>query len=147
MITSTPLRDGAGLAARFLLPLALLALTILCLGYSPVRWGLLVAVPLLLVAVWDFFQLRHSLRRNYPLLARVRWVMEDLRPFARAYFVEGDLDGRPFSIDQRALVYARAKNELDAHPFGTELDVYSDEYDWLGHSISPNAKVDRKSVV
>ena len=140
MITSTPLRNGAGIAARFLLPLALLALAVLCLAYPPVRWGLVIAVPLLLVAVWDFFQTRHSLRRNYPLLARVRWVMEDLRPFARAYIVEGDLDGRPFNIDQRALVYARAKNELDSHPFGTELDVYSDEYDWLGHSISPNAK-------
>ncbi|KZY15917.1 glutamate synthase, partial [Erythrobacter sp. HI0038] len=29
---------------------------------------------------------------------------------------------------------------LDSHPFGTELDVYSDEYEWLAHSIVPNAQ-------
>lgn len=102
------------------------------------RWGLAITLPLLAIAVWDFFQGEHSLRRNYPLLARVRWVMEDLRPFARAYIVEGDLEGRPYNHDERALVYARAKKELDDHPFGTELDVYSDEYEWLAHSIVPN---------
>ena len=89
------------------------------------------------IRIWDFFQKRHTLRRNYPLLARVRWLMEDLRPFAQAYIVEDDLDGRPFSHQERALVYARAKGDLDSHPMGTELDVYSDEYEWLSHSIVP----------
>ena len=101
-------------------------------------WGLIASGPLLLLAIWDLFQDDHSLRRNYPLLARIRWIMEDLRPFARAYVVEGDLEGRPFNHDERALVYARAKKQLDDHPFGTELDVYSSEYEWLSHSIVPN---------
>ena len=90
------------------------------------------------MAVWDFFQNDHALRRNYPLIARIRWTMEDLRPFARAYFIESDLEGRPFNHQERALVYARAKGDLDAHPMGTELDVYSDEYEWLSHSVVPN---------
>lgn len=92
-----------------------------------------------LIAIWDFFQRDHTLRRNYPLIARVRWIAEDLRPFAQSYFVEGDLEGRPFNHDQRALIYARAKGDLDSHPMGTELDVYSSEYEWLGHSIVPQA--------
>ncbi|WP_338467299.1 FMN-binding glutamate synthase family protein [Novosphingobium sp. ZN18A2] len=127
------------LAGRFGVPAALIALAIVCALWPPARWGLYVLLPLLGVAAWDFLQDRHSLRRNYPLMARVRWIMEDLRPFARSYIVEGDLEGRPFNHDERALVYARAKGQLDAHPFGTELDVYTDEYDWLGHSIAPNA--------
>ena len=90
------------------------------------------------LAWWDFFQSNHTLRRNYPLVARIRWLAEDLRPFAQSYFVEGDLEGRPFSHQARALVYARSKGDLDAHPMGTELDVYSDEYEWLSHSIAPN---------
>ncbi len=98
----------------------------------------MVLVPLTLLALWDFLQSRHSLRRNYPLIARIRWIMEDLRPFAQAYLVESDLEGRPFSHQARALVYARAKGDLDAHPMGTELDVYSDEYEWLSHSVVPN---------
>ena len=120
-----------------LLTLAVFTLLLLWAG-GPWRWGLIATLPLLAIAIWDFFQHEHSLRRNYPLLARVRWAMEDLRPFARAYIVEGDLEGRPFNHDERSLVYARAKKALDDHPFGTELDVYSDEYEWLAHSIVPN---------
>jgi len=131
-------RWSANVATRFSVPLALLALSALLMLWDWSRWGLLLTLPLLGVAVWDFFQREHTLRRNYPLLARVRWAMEDLRPYLRAYVVEGDLEGRPFNHDERALVYARAKGELDAHPFGTELDVYSDEYEWLAHSIAPN---------
>ena len=55
-----------------------------------------------------------------------------------AYLVESDLDGRPFSHDERALVYARAKGDNSSHPFGTELDVYGREYKWLAHSIAPS---------
>lgn len=120
---------------RFLIPLALLALCGLAFWlWQPALWLL---APLTLLALWDFLQAKHTLRRNYPLIARVRWLMEDLRPFFQAYVVEDDLDGRPFSHQERALVYARAKGDLDAHPMGTELDVYSDEYDWLNHSIVP----------
>jgi glutamate synthase domain-containing protein 2 len=140
MINRATWRFSSNLATRFVLPAVLLALSALFFLWSPARWALVVTLPLLAIAVWDFFQQDHTLRRNYPLLARVRWIMEDLRPYARAYVVEGDLDGRPFNHDERALVYARSKGELDSHPFGTELDVYSDEYEWLSHSIVPNAE-------
>jgi glutamate synthase domain-containing protein 2 len=132
------LRGSSELFMRFGVPLTLLLLAVLFALVQRLHWALVVVIPLLGIAAWDFFQRRHTLRRNYPLLARVRWMMEDLRPYLRAYIVEGDLEGRPFNHDQRALVYARAKGQLDAHPFGTELDVYSDEYEWLAHSIAPN---------
>lgn len=107
--------------------------------YHPsVLWALLISVPLLVLSLVDLLQTEHSLRRNYPASARFRWFFEWLRPFLRAYIVESDLDGRPFSHDERALVYARAKGNVAAHPFGTELDVYSDEYEWLAHSIAPS---------
>lgn len=133
------LKPSPGLMARFGVPLGLLIAAIACALWPPARWALIVLVPLVAIAVWDFFQDAHTLRRNYPLVARIRWIMEDLRPFARAYIVEGDLEGRPFAHDERGLVYARAKGDLDVHPFGTELDVYSDEYEWMSHSMAPNA--------
>ena len=104
-------------------------------------WGWLILVPAVIAlgfAIYDAMQTEHTLRRNYPLFARIRWGMEDLRPFVRSYILEGDLEGRPFSHDERALIYARSKNQVSDHPMGTELDVYSDEYEWLGHSIAPN---------
>ncbi|WP_425594373.1 FMN-binding glutamate synthase family protein [Qipengyuania xiapuensis] len=123
---------------RYFVPVALLLLVVACWVVEPLRWTLWILVPFTLLAVWDFFQPHHTLRRNYPLLGRIRWLMEDLRPFAQAYIVEDDLEGRPFSHQARALVYARAKGDLDKHPMGTELDVYSDEYEWVGHSIAPS---------
>jgi len=138
MINSeTERRIANGLFYRYPIPLGLLALALFCLWIPVLRWALILLVPAFLLATWDFFQTSHTLRRNYPLIARIRWIMEDLRPFARAYVVEGDLEGRPFNHDERGLVYARAKGELDVHPFGTELDVYSEEYQWLAHSITP----------
>jgi hypothetical protein len=110
-------------------------------------WLLLVFAPLLVFALVDLFQTHHSLRRNYPASARVRWFFEWLRPFLRAYIVESDLDGRPFSHDERALVYARAKGDVSTHPFGTELDVYSDEYEWLAHSIAPSRHAEKYTRV
>ncbi len=128
----------SALAPRYLIPALLLACCAVSLLIPPLNWALIVAAPLLLIALWDFAQNKHALRRNYPLLARVRWIMEDLRPFAQSYIVESDQEGRPFSHEARALVYARAKGDLDSHPMGTELDVYSNEYEWLSHSIAPN---------
>ncbi len=138
-ITAALTRDHA-LSRNLVLLLALagtIATLIICGRHPHALWALLLFGPILLVALIDLFQTHHSLRRNYPVSARARWFFEWLRPFLRAYIVESDLDGRPFSHDERSLVYARAKGEADAHPFGTELDVYSDEYEWLAHSIAP----------
>src|SRR3954447_11244584 len=115
--------------------LASVALVLLGLVHPRAFYGLLVTLPVFAIGLVDLFQNHHSLRRNYPGLARARWIFEWLRPFLRSYIVESDLDGRPFSHDDRELVYARAHAAEDAHPFGTELDVYSGEYEWLAHSM------------
>ena len=132
---------------RLILPTAVLAGLIFCIVYPAARWGLWIAVPLVLLGVWDFVQRPHTLLRNFPLTGHIRWIMESLRPYLRGYIVESDLDGRPFNIDERGLVYARAKGDLDDHPFGTELDVYSSEYRWMTHSIVPNAAADQNPRV
>ena len=115
-------------------------------GYRGHHWGgavLVAALAVFIVAMFDMLQSEHSLRRTYPGSARFRWFFEWLRPFLRAYIVEGELEGRPFSIDERSLIYARAKGDVDAHPFGTDLDVYSSEYEWLAHSAMPNPSAPR----
>ena len=142
-------RDHA-LSRNLLLVIGLLGtLGALAVGWRHSRalWLLLLFAPMLVLALIDLTQPHHSLRRNYPASARFRWFFEWLRPFARAYIVESDLDGRPYSHDERALVYARAKGDGDAHPFGTELDVYSDEYEWLAHSIAPSADAPKETRV
>ena len=78
--------------------------------------------------------------RNYPIAAHLRFLLEKIRPEMRQYFFEDEKDGTPFSRDKRAIVYQRAKMELDKRPFGTQYDVYADGYEWLHHSMAPRAE-------
>ena len=94
----------------------------------------LVAV-MLVMAVFDAIQTKHTLRRNFPLLGRGRYFMETLRPGIYQYFIESDTNGRPFNRLQRSLIYARSKGQTDTNPFGTQLNVYESGYEWLNHSI------------
>ena len=88
-----------------------------------------------LLGVYDLVQPQHSLWRNYPLLSRVRWLAEELRPFLRSYIVESETEGRPFNHEDRAMVYRRAKDVTSVEPFGSHLDVDQPPYEWLAHSI------------
>ncbi|MHB9878448.1 FMN-binding glutamate synthase family protein [Pacificimonas sp. ICDLI1SI03] len=120
-------------------PLVLAGIIVLSARYwPPILMLLLFVLPPFFVAIYDLFQRKHTLWRLYPFAARFRWFFEDLRPFLRSYMVEGDHEGMPFSRDQRALVYARAKGQSDDQPFGTELDVYGPEFEWLSHSMAPD---------
>ena len=89
------------------------------------------------VGIHDFFQTKHAILRNYPIMAHFRFIFESIRPEMRQYFFEGDKDGMPFSRDRRAVVYQRAKMMLDVRPFGTNYDVYGNGFEWMSHSIAP----------
>jgi glutamate synthase domain-containing protein 2 len=104
---------------------------------------------LVVVGTYDLFQTRHAVLRNYPLTAHIRFILEEIRPEIRQYFLESEKDGTPFSRDKRAIVYQRAKHALDKRPFGTQNDVYASGYEWLHHSIAtrPVAKEDFRVVV
>lgn len=99
--------------------------------------GALVLGLVAAVGLRDLTQPRHAILRNYPLSARLRFLLERVRPEIRQYFLESDTDGAPFSRDMRAIVYQRAKRDLDKRPFGTQADVYGDQYEWLHHSLAP----------
>src|SRR5262245_63330715 len=92
-----------------------------------VHWGFwlleIVFVPLALLGIYDYTQSRHSILRNYPIVGRMRFMLEDMGPELHQYLVESDTQGRPFDRDTRSLMYERAKNVPGKKPFGTELDV------------------------
>ena len=88
-----------------------------------------------LIGVRDMIQTRHSLKRIFPLAAHIRWFFEWLRPFLRGYIVESETEGRPFNIEDRALVYRRAKDVSSVEPFGSHLDFDKPPYEWLQQSI------------
>ncbi|HUB94591.1 MAG TPA: FMN-binding glutamate synthase family protein [Stellaceae bacterium] len=89
------------------------------------------------LGIWDLLQRHHSLKRNYPILANLRFMLEEVRPEIRQYFLESDTDGTPFNRAKRAVAYQRAKGQLDKRPFGTQQDVYGPNFEWINHSLSP----------
>ena len=101
--------------------------------------GLIAAACTLLaiIGIRDLFQTRHAILRNYPIIGHLRFMLEKFRPEIRQYFFEGDKDGAPFPRDKRAIAYQRAKKDLDKRPFGTQYDVYGDDFEWLHHSLAP----------
>ena len=93
--------------------------------------------PVIYMGVADMIQTRQSIRRNFPVLGRLRYVFEDLRPKIQQYFVESDTDGAPINRNERSVIYQRAKKQIDTIPFGTQLNVYAEGYEWMTHSIAP----------
>lgn len=104
--------------------------------WPPFWWTLLFFGPIILLGFYDMAQARHAIMRNFPIFGRGRYVMEELRPKLYQYFIESDIDGRPFSRIFRSVVYQRAKKQLDTSPFGTQLNVYEEGYEWMNHSIA-----------
>ncbi len=101
--------------------------------------GLLALAGLFLTGLgWrDTRQTRHSVLRNYPVIGHLRFLLEFIRPEMRQYFIESDNEAAPFSRQQRSLVYQRAKGDADKRPFGTQLDVHAQGYEWINHSMAP----------
>src|SRR5262245_32095778 len=118
---------------------ALLAL--ICTGLAAISefpwWPAIVFAALTCIGIWDYTQPHQAIRRNYPIIAHFRFFFELIRPEIRQYFIEADSDETPFSRAQRSVVYQRSKNTLDLRPYGTQLDEYAPQYEWINHSIAP----------
>lgn len=85
-----------------------------------------VGVGVLLIAVLyliDITQTQHAIRRNFPVIGRLRYRLEHLGVFFRQYFSAMDREEMPFNRAQRAWVYRAAKNLSNTQPFGSTRDL------------------------
>lgn len=118
--------------------ITLVVASLICAFVAPqLLWSWVVLGPLVGLGIYDYFQTVHSIPRNFPLLGRMRYLMELIRPEIYQYFIESDTEGVPFDRDQRSLVYQRSKKVRDTVPFGTKEDVYAVGYEWINHSMAP----------
>ena len=133
-LTSLPLRYSALIVSALVLCISLYTLSTSGKGL----WWLIGASLLVLLGLWDLVQKHHAILRNYPIMGHFRFFFEFIRPEIRQYFIEGDTEAQPFSRAQRSLVYQRAKGQVDNRPFGTQLDVGTQGYEWVNHSMQPS---------
>lgn len=97
----------------------------------------IISVGCLLTVIADINQTKHALLRNYPLIARLRWVFEQERSKIQQYFIEHDTNGTPYNREKRSDVYQKSKGEINTTPFGTQTDVYANGYEFIKHSMYP----------
>ncbi|PCJ23877.1 MAG: FMN-binding glutamate synthase family protein [SAR86 cluster bacterium] len=95
----------------------------------------LVLLAWTLIGTYELFLGASNLRRNYPVLANIRYALEYIRPEIQQYFIANNIEEKPFSRERRNLIYRRAKGASDTLPFGTEQEIMGDGYRSLAHSM------------
>ena len=83
------------------------------------------ALTLLILFVRDVSQTKHAIRRNYPVIGRLRSVFEHFGKFFRQYFFAMDREELPFNREHRGWVYRAAGNLDSTVPFGSTRDLHA----------------------
>lgn len=99
----------------------------------------LTILAIIVIGFANSIQTKHAILRNFPVLGYFRYLFEMIAPEIQQYFIERSTDGKPFSRNQRSLVYQRAKNIDSTTPFGTQLNLNQSSYEGIKHSIFPTA--------
>lgn len=124
----------------FLLSALFVSAGITALGYFVSwNWMLLFILfgPLILIGLRDMLQNKHAVKKNFPVIGNLRYILEGISPEIQQYFVERRTDGTPINKNKRAIIYQRSKNIGATHPFGTEMNVYEEGYEFVAHSLYP----------
>lgn len=97
--------------------------------------GLLLGVVLMYFQ--DVLQRTHAVRRNFPVLGRFRYGIENLGPYLRQYLFDTDRGLLPFNRAERSWVYRAAKNLDNTTAFGSTLDLTAPGTVLFAHSTFP----------
>ncbi|GAK91010.1 ferredoxin-dependent glutamate synthase [Nonlabens ulvanivorans] len=97
-------------------------------------WLLLVVV---LVALYDIFNKKHIILRNFPVVGHFRYWLESVGPELRQYIVANNREELPFNRIERGWIYASAKNENNYEGFGTDRDIYAHQYIFINNAMMP----------
>jgi glutamate synthase domain-containing protein 2 len=87
------------------------------------RAGAVAGAALAGVVARDLSQRQHAIIRNFPVVGRLRYLLEAVGPELRQYIVTSNDEERPFSRDQRRWVYASSKREINTFGFGTDNEM------------------------
>ncbi|HAD76051.1 MAG TPA: FMN-binding glutamate synthase family protein, partial [Gemmatimonadetes bacterium] len=86
-------------------------------------WLWVSGLALVAVLLYDVFQKRRAIIRNFPIIGHFRYLLESIGPELRQYIVTDNDEERPFTRDQRRWVYASSKKENNYFGFGTDNEL------------------------
>ena len=88
-----------------------------------VPWWGWVLIVLVLIAIRDiFFNKKHTIQHNFPIVGHIRYMLESIGPELRQYIVANNREELPFNRIERGWIYASAKNENNYEGFGSDRD-------------------------
>jgi len=95
------------------------------------NWDGLIAITIIVaIVIWltvmyvqDITQTKHTVRRNFPIIGRMRYRFEKLGEYFRQYFFSHDREEMPFNRATRAWVYRTAKGLGGLLGFGSTNDL------------------------
>ncbi len=96
-----------------------------------------IASFILLVGILDLSQKTHTLKRNFPVFGRFRYIAEALGPPIRQYFIANNREELPFNRSQRSWIYASSKGANSYEGFGTDKDIYAANYIFINPKMFP----------
>lgn len=86
--------------------------------------AVVLAALIISIMYWqDVSQTTHAIRRNYPVIGRMRYSFERLGEYFRQYFFANDREELPFNRALRAWVYRTAKGLGGIVSFGSTNDL------------------------
>ena len=129
------------LAACFFIVIAIAAAT---WWWTPALWSLVIFGPLIFMTLHDSYQTKHAILRNFPVVGRLRYLFEMVRPEMQQYFIESNIDSFPIAREMRSVIYQRAKGDLETKAFGTQRDVYRVGYEWAAHALAEAELLDQE---
>lgn len=104
-------------------------------------WGttlaLAVLAVVLVVALYDILQKRHTIIHNFPVVGHLRYLLELIGPELRQYWVANDKEEMPFNRQERRWIYATSKGQNSNFGFGTTELLYSIGYPIIKHTAFP----------
>ena len=96
-------------------------------------WYWYVLAFIIFVAIYDIFNKKHIILRNFPVVGHIRYWLESIGPELRQYIVANNREELPFNRIERGWIYASAKNENNYEGFGTDRDIYAHQYIFINN--------------
>ena len=103
-----------------------------------ISWWLWIIIVLVLIAIRDvFFQRKHTVSHNFPIIGHFRYILEKIGPELRQYLVANNREELPFNRIERGWIYASAKHENNYEGFGTDRDIYTHQHIFINNAMMP----------
>ncbi|MFI2742277.1 FMN-binding glutamate synthase family protein [Zhouia sp. PK063] len=106
--------------------------------FASISWWVWIIFILAIIAVRDMFlQRKHTISHNFPIIGHIRYMLESIGPELRQYLVANNREELPFNRIERGWIYASAKGENNYEGFGTDRDIYAQQYIFINNAMIP----------